>query len=605
MAIKPIYENKKAPCFSQDFLGQNGCPAINDIPGFLYAVSQKNFHLAFQILKKTNPFSGGCGRFCDHPCEAACNRGKMDAPVNIRSIERFVSDFGHENRIYPDPVPNHQNQSVAIIGGGPAGLTAAYFLKQNGFSVDVYERESLAGGMMAQGIPVFRYPTEILKYELECIQRLGVNILGNSPVDTKKLEQLTAKYDYTLIATGAHKPRRLNIPGEEHPSVVVGLDFLKRFNLNNDFRNTLDISKTKIDFLKKEDRVAVIGGGYTAVDVARSAARLGLRVSVYYRRSESDLNIHPGEVSECIKEGIDFHFYLNPYEITPVSGSTSEKSPGKIKLTLERMITGEIGADGKSTIIPGGEFIETTVDAVIKAIGETPDLKFLPSDYAIKGNRVEWSGAKNPVFIAGDARYGYARDVGMVVRAIGSGRITASDIIELATGKRPTYYGEEKIAYYSTIKTRYFKPQSRSRIHALRPNQRKDNFQELTRPLDPHEAAVTASRCFFCGICIQCDWCFHYSHGAILKHDTPWDGSRENRYYSFLDEKVSLATRNSVEACPRNAMGMADLSKKNGNDGKHQETGLKNQYISLASLSNAGQPDREESATKTKDELVN
>lgn len=579
MNIQPVYENKRAPCFSQDSLGQNGCPALNDIPGFLYAVNRKDYRLAFDILKNTNPFSGGCGRFCDHPCETACNRGKYDTPVNIRAIERFVSDYGFNNKIFPKKAPNSLNKSVAVIGGGPAGLTAAYFLKKNGFAVDVFEREGLAGGMMAQGIPVFRYPTEILEYELEYIRRVGVEFHTNTPVDLPKLEKITQEYDYTLIATGAHRARRLNIPGEEDESVITGLDFLRSFNLNPKFRKTLKATKEQMWGLKKGDAVAVIGGGYTAVDVARSAARLGLKVSVYYRRSESDLNIHPGEVNECIKEGIDFHFYLNPYEIT--------KEKEGLNLKLEKMITGEMGADGKSTIIPSGDFIDIEVRAIIKAIGEIPDLKFLPQGYAIKGNRVEWEGAKNPVFIAGDARFGYARDIGMVVRAIGSGRESASDIIEMAGKSRPLYYQEQKIAWYSTIKTRYFEPAARTRPHALKPANRRDNFKELIQGLDEHEAIYTSSRCFFCGICVQCDWCFHYSHGAIAKIERSWTGKRDTRYFSFIEEKVDLSTRDSVEACPRNAMGFAP----------QKDNLCREQYRPLASFQQAkADPQKEEAS---------
>ena len=590
MTIKPIYENKKAPCFSQDTYGQVACPALNDIPGFLYAISQKDYLLAFTILKRTNPFSGGCGRFCDHPCETSCNRAKFDSPVNIRDLERYVSDYAYERNIFPEQVKDFANKSAAIIGAGPAGLTTAYFLKLNGFKVDVFEKENLMGGMMAQGIPVFRYPTEILNYEIEYIKRLGVNLHTSASIDKTGFEKIKKEYDYVVAATGAHTPRKMGVPGESSSAVLVGLDFLKSLNLNSDFRKNQSTDQA-MKTIEAGDSVAVIGGGYTAIDVARSAARLGKKVTIFYRRSEGDLNIHPGEVSQCQKEGIQFQYYLTPQEI-----ATTRNKDNTVTVTLEKMITGEIEADGKSSIMPSGETQSTDVHTLIKAIGEIPDLDYLGHDYEIKGNQVLHGKTSDSSYIAGDARYGYARDVGMVVRAIGSGRKTASEIIKQKTKKEPAWYEEKKIAHYPSIKTRYFKKQSRAISDKLKPAQRVDNFKELTKPLTENEAIYASSRCFYCGICIQCDWCFHYSHGAIVKEDKKWSGNRSDNYFRFLEEKVTKNTRESVEACPRNAMGFTngfangfssevktDITGATTN-GPNGSRAIKEQYVTLQDL---------------------
>jgi len=553
LTINPVYENKKAPCFSQDVNGQTGCPALNDIPGFLYAISQKNFQLAFEILKLTNPFSGGCGRFCDHPCETACNRDKFDSAVNIKDLERFISDYGYNNNLIPEAVPVTINKSAAIIGAGPAGLTCAFFLKQKGFKVDVFEKEKFAGGMMTQGIPVFRYPTEIMQWEINYIRSLGVNIFTDKKINKDELLNLYAKYDYVVLATGAHKSRKLNIPGEDNKAVITGLEFLKQINLNEHFRKTNgDFSQIDLNIGEK---IAVIGGGYTAIDVARTASRMGKHVTIYYRRSEKDMDIHRGEVEECIKEGINFEYYLNPFEIIDNS-----KTDGMLTLKLEKMISGEVGSDGKSSIIPSGEFNEVLVHNVIKAIGETPDLKFLPEEYTIYNNKVEIKDFAKPMFMAGDARYGYARDVGMVVRAIGSGRNTAGDILEDLSKEKTTWYKENKIAYFHTIKARYFKRQARLQSNIVKSSLLKNSFAEIILPINEHEAIYAASRCFYCGICIQCDWCHHYSHGAIAKVEKAWTGSRNTRYFKFIENKVSINTREAVEACPRNAMGFTDIT---------------------------------------------
>ena len=574
MSIKPIYENKKAPCFAQDRYGQTGCPALNDIPGFLYAISKKDYLLAFNILKKTNPFSGGCGRFCDHPCETACNRAKFDSSINIRDLERFVSDYAYERNIFPDKVKEYAKKSAAIIGAGPAGLTTAYFLKLNGYKVDVFDRENLMGGMMAQGIPVFRYPTEILNYEIEYIKKLGVNLYTAHPIDETGFARLNREYDYVVAATGAHMPRKMGVPGESSASVLTGLDFLKSLNLNSEFRSEQSTDEA-LKVLEAGDSVAVIGGGYTAIDVARSAARLGKKVTIYYRRSEADLNIHPGEVSQCQKEGIRFQFYLTPHEVH----STKNKD-NTVTLSLETMITGEIGADGKSSIMPSGETQEADVHTVIKAIGETPNLSYLPKGYEINGNQIVHRKPAGSSFIAGDARYGYATDVGMVVRAIGSGRKTASEIIKQDTKREPIWYHEKKIAQYSSIKTRYFKKESRALVNQLKPNDRITNFKEIITPLSEDEAIYAASRCFYCGTCIQCDWCFHYSHGSIVKEDIPWSGEREQNYFRFLKEKVGKNTREAVEACPRNAMGFTESSSS----GRKESAVIREQYTSLQEL---------------------
>lgn len=563
MAVKPVYKNKKAPCFSQDHLGQGGCPAINDIPGFLYAVSQKQYRLAFDILKKTNPFSGGCGRFCDHPCETACNRDKFDDSVNIRDLERFISQFGFEQGLLPSQVTSHLKKKVAIIGGGPAGLSAAYFLKKEGFSVHVFDKAPQMGGLMAQGIPIFRYPTEIMRWEIDYVKALGVEMFPNTDIDTEKFNKLRQEYDYVVVASGTHKARRLRVQGEELDQVFVGLDFLKTFNNNEEFREKGLQSTIAQDFIngkKMGKEVAVVGGGYTAIDVARMAARLGKKVTVFYRRGKEDMSIHDGEVEECEKEGIKFRFFLNPQNIS----ATADK---RLEFVVEKMRAGEMEASGKSGIYASGEFETLRFDAILKAIGETPELNFLPEKHKIQESRLFFSDEvateqANPeslakVFIAGDARYGYAADVGMVVRAIGSGRKTADEMIADMQGAAPVRYQEEEIAFYQSIKKHYFKPKARARQKTLKTQERVQGFSELIFTLSEEEAIYAASRCFYCGICVTCDWCFHYSRGAIVKAQTAWDGKRSTRYFRFIDDKVSVATGASVAACPRNAMGFA------------------------------------------------
>jgi len=574
LIIKPVYQYKKAPCFSRDSGGQNGCPAWNDIPAFLYSISQGSFEQAFQIIKKTNPFSGGCGRFCDHPCESACNRAKFDSPVNIRDLERFISDYGYTNNLLPDKIDNFAGKSVAIIGAGPAGLSSAYFLKLSGFKVDVLEKENIAGGMMALGIPLFRYPREILEWELNYIKSLGINIDTNIQVDSKKFKELCKTYDYVLIATGAHKSRKLGIPGETLKEVIIGIDFLKQFNLHQKFRNSKNFEDVHKEYQGK--KLIVVGGGYTAIDVARTARRCNMKVSVYYRRGESDMNIHPGDTIECKKEGIEFHFFLSPAQI-------DKQNDGSLLIKMEQMKTGEMEADGKYSIIPTEIFSDVETDFLVKAIGETPELGFL-KEFEIKKNNVilkaKHSGSAD-IFIAGDARFGYASDVGKVVRAIASGRKSSDEIIQHASGKAKVWYSEETIAQYNSIKTKNFHKQARARVSHLKPELRTSNFHELSASLESDEAIYAASRCFNCGICIQCDMCYHYSQGSIAKIDTPWSDDRKKRYFTFIEDKICNNTLEAVHACPRNAMNITNLDEISKNDF------LKSQYTTLQNYTSA------------------
>jgi len=553
LSIKPVYENKKAPCFSSDHLGQSGCPALNDIPGFLFAISQKNFPLAFEILKQTNPFSGGCGRFCDHPCESACNREKFDSAVNIRDLERFISDYAITHNIAPPSPEKKIKKSVAIIGAGPAGLSSAWFLNREGYHVEVFERESLAGGMMAQGIPLYRYPTEVLQWETNYLIKAGITIHLNKTIDREGFKELSKKFNYTVVATGAHKPRKLAIPGETLEGVETGVAFLKKINLNSRFRSRPDPNEHNI--LPPRARIAVIGGGYTAIDVARTAVRFGATVTVFYRRGEEAMGIHPGEVIECEKEGITFQFYQNPKEIE------KDDKQEKLLLTLEKMLPGELGPDGKTSIIPTGQTKTYPFDRVIKAIGETPDLKFLPEGYEINGSRVMLDNSET-VYIAGDARFGYAQDVGMVVRAIGSGRKTADQIIGEVNKEEKQRYMETKTAFYPTIKKRYFKKQARVLTDTIALPERVSTFNEVFSPLNDFEAITAASRCFYCGICIQCDWCYQYSRGSIAKVEKEWDGKRDSLYFAFIEENFTPLINEAVEGCPRNAMGFVNTSSK-------------------------------------------
>lgn len=555
--IYPIYNNKKSPCYSVDHLDNYGCPARTDIARFMFSIGQKQYSEAFEIIKKTNPFSGGCGRFCDHPCEKACNRAKFDEPVDIKYLERFASDYGFQKNLLGNPPKQRKHASVAIIGSGPAGLSTAYFLAREGYDACVYEKSPEPGGILVQGIPIFRYPKEVREYEIRYIQSYGVEIKTNYKIHAKDLQQLIKDYDAVVVATGAQKPRQMEIEGDNLEGIHVGFEFLKQLHFSPDFlsRNYEKILKK----MKIGKTVAVIGGGYTAFDVARSLVRLGSNPSVYYRRGVEQMTAHPGELREAEREGIQFHFMIAPKKV-------EKQDNGRLKMTLNKMWLGEKDNTGRGRPIPvPGSEHSIEVDNIITAIGETPELGFIPGDYAIEGFQLLLKGLdkelQKKVFITGDALQGSMTATGMVVRAVGLAQDTTLEVRRFLGESidDPNYY--ENVATYDTIQKRYFGKEARVRIDKLAYKDRKNNFEEVDQPLSEELAVAKAKRCWNCGVCIQCDWCRDYSNQAIVKLSKSWDPGKTSHFYKFVKEKVDWSTRESVTGCPRNAMAMVPYEK--------------------------------------------
>ncbi|RMG60269.1 MAG: FAD-dependent oxidoreductase [Deltaproteobacteria bacterium] len=545
----PIYYTRRSPCSTRDHLGNGGCPARNDIPRFLFSIWKGDFELAFRILKRTNPFSGGCGRFCDHPCEKACNREKFDEPVDIMALERVAADEGFRKGIFPSPPERRTGKRVYVVGGGPAGLTSAYFLARLGHEVVVFEAEKKAGGLMRFGIPRYRYPEDVADYEVEYIEKTGVRIETNARIYPGDIPRLLEESDALIVATGALKGKRIGCPGDDLPGVWQGVPFLRDVNLSPEIsRGDIEALSERISVGKE---VAVIGGGYTAFDVARTAVRLGCSVTVYYRRTESQMTAHPGEVREAEKEGIRFVFLSIPRKIEHAEN-------GRYRITFEKARLGEPDESGRERPIPTGELFTAEVDRVITAIGEDSTLpEVLPEGVPSTAEEmVTFPGGKKRVFLAGDVRKGFSPNVGMVVRAIGSGQDAAAKVHEYLTGERLSLLPEKEIAFYETIKVRYFEERARARLPKIPVEERRGNFRETVLSLPRDVAREMAGRCFFCGICIQCDWCYDYGRGAIAKREIPWSPDEDAFFYRFIRERVTAKTEEAVEACPRCTMKM-------------------------------------------------
>lgn len=536
----PLYYNKISPCYSRDHLGSHGCYARNDIPRFLHLAALGRFEESFYVLKSTNPFSSGCGRFCDHPCETACNRTKFDQPVDIRSLERFVSDWGYQNGLKPKTSAAAKNKKVAVIGSGPAGLAAAYFLAQSGYKADVYEKQAVPGGLLTQGIPAFRYPREVFERELDFIKSAGVNIKCSEMIDKNKFLNLAREYDAVIVASGAHKPVEIGIEGEKIAGVESAIPFLRQIN----FGHAADLN------IKNGEKICVIGGGYSAIDVARCTVRLGAEPTIVYRRTKGEMTAHPGEVEDTKKEGVSYKFLRQPLKI--------EKDSDKLRLTVQVMKLGPVDESGRAKpfAVPGlTESLE--FDRIVLAVGDRPDMFFVGERFSVDFPRMICPDLQpdesGKIFITGDAAMGSAESTGMVVRVVGLAQDTVKAVREYL-GEQPEPEQKREIAYYSTLNTKYFDKLGRLVEDELPHAARKGNFNEVVKTVDEDIAMLMAGRCFNCGICIQCDWCFHYSDGSLIKLEKEWSPERDEHFYEFVEENLCEATYKSVEACPRSAL---------------------------------------------------
>jgi 2-oxoacid:acceptor oxidoreductase gamma subunit (pyruvate/2-ketoisovalerate family) len=513
------------------------CPAGNDVQGFLHALAEERVDDALEILLRTTPFPATCGRVCPAPCMASCNRVQLDGAVNVRELERFAGDRGRVE-LLPAEV---RDQRVAIVGSGPAGLTAAYHLALFGYGVTVYEGGSHLGGLLRTGIPEFRLPHHVLDREVERILDLGVEVVSGVFVGRDRLLTIARNHDAVLVATGLQELRALRLGVGENELVVQGIDFLDRVRSG---------AQPRVD----GERVVVVGGGNTAMDAARSALRLGAaEVRVIYRRTREQMPAIAEEIDEALEEGVAIDFLTLPVEIQRMAQADGDL--GEQHLICRRMELGEPDASGRRrpVDVPGSEFA-VACNRIILALGQSPDLSVFPEGTEVREGERLIGLLETPVYAVGDL----ANNEGTVAAAIGSGRRAAMHIHQTLTGevvdggeaarvRSDVDVWHDEVIRAEALRMHLFERQPASGGPAIGVERRVTSFDEIHRGLAD---ASEAKRCLSCGVCNECDICVTYCPEGVLKrvgHDLVFD-------YAYC-KGCGIC----VNECPRNVVFMSHL----------------------------------------------
>lgn len=491
-------EKKSKPC-------QITCPAGVHAQGYIALIGEKKYKEAFELEKKDNPLPAICGRICHHPCESECKRGLLDNPLAIQYLKRFLADWEMNQKDYIKPIAKKpfKKGKVAVIGAGPAGVSCANYLVQEGYKVTIFEKLSTTGGMLKVGIPAYRLPKEILDKEINSIISLGVKLKLNTELgkDISLDELKKMGYKSIFISIGAHKGLPLRISGEESKGVKNGVGFLRDVNLNK---------KVVLG-----EKVVVIGGGNVALDAARSSLRLGAKeVNIVYRRSKKEMPANPWEIEEAIEEGIKIEYLITPVEILNKNG----------KVTGIKCLKNKLGApdlSGRRSPVPikNSDFI-IHCDNVISAIGQKPESTFLEKEIKIDRDLIlidkdTLMTSKKGIFAGGDAVLGPAT----AIEAIAHGKKAAQSIISYLSGEEiKNELVNNKIINYGDLP--WNKPyEGRKTIKRLHIKERIVNFNEVESGFIEEEAIAEAKRCLNCGICSECMECVKICKANAIDHN--------------------------------------------------------------------------------------
>jgi NADPH-dependent glutamate synthase beta subunit-like oxidoreductase len=514
---RAVYVERLPPC-------SNACPAGEDIQAWLYEAEtgEGGYERAWRKVMEDNPFPAIMGRVCYHPCETACNRAELDEAVGIHSVERFLGDEGIEHGWQVDVEAEPSGKRVLIVGAGPSGLSAAYHLTRLGHAVTIYEAGTLPGGMMRFGIPQYRLPRDVLEAEVGRILDLGVELELNHKVDNVLESMREGGFDAAFLAVGAHIGRRAYVPAGEAERILDAVSLLE--SMEGEERPQLG------------RRVAVYGGGDTAMDVARTARRLGATDAVVvYRRTPERMPAHDFEVEEAAEEGVSMKWL------------STVKHFEDGKLLLERMELDETGFPQ-----PTGETEVLEADSLVLALGQEADLSLLEGVPGIEvADGVVQVGPNmmtgHPGIFAGGDMVPAERSVTV---GIGHGKRAARNIDGWLRGEERGPEPEREIAGFDTLNTWYYSDAPRTEQPQLEAVRRTSGFEEVVGGLDADNALFEARRCLSCGNCFSCDNCYAVCpDNAVIKLGEPGE-----RYEIDLDFCKGCGL--CVAECPCGAIEM-------------------------------------------------
>lgn len=507
-----IHKRGKAPC-------RSSCPAGVAAQGYIALIREGKYLEALNLHRQDNPFPSICGRVCMHPCEESCTRKLVDDPIAIMSLKRFIADY--ELKLGEIPLPEieeKKSKKVAIVGAGPAGLTASYYLAKKGYEIQVFEALDVVGGMLRTEIPDYRLPPDILDLEIDVIKRMGVNIKTNSKIkNTDELWELRKNYDAVFLATGAHKDMPINIGEENIEGVISGVEFLK------------DVSLSKVSEMK--GKIGIVGGGNVAIDSARSALRLGAsEVNIFYRRSRKEMPAIEEELEDALEEGVKINYLTAPVKVI-------EENEKLKAVTFIKNKLGEPDSSGRRKFIPieGSEFT-VELDYLVLAVGQRPD-----TGYAVTGDKklklTKWNtidlineeillADDDGIFAGGDVVKGPST----VTEAIGHGKLAArvidrylggeklEDIAADLSEKKKSEIRLKAEDIFTQKELKSYKKVQRVKENKLDPQERIKNFNEVVKTISEEEAKKEAEKCLNCGICSECEECIKACQAGAIDY---------------------------------------------------------------------------------------
>ena len=513
---RPVYQDLLPPC-------NNACPAGENIQAWLSLVQAGQYERAWQTLMKDNPLPAVHGRVCYHPCESNCNRKDVDSPVSIHAVERFLGDSALREgwKVKIDAAPS--GKRILVVGGGPSGLSAAYHLTRLGHTVEIHEAGPMAGGMMHFGIPAYRLPRQELDQEIRRIEEMGVKILLNCKVQDVLAEKEAGRFDAVFIAVGAHISKRVDIPARDAGKILDAVSFLR------------EAAAGEAPPLLGR-RVAIYGGGNTAMDAARTAKRLGAEEAlIIYRRDREHMPAHSFEADEAVEEGVKINWLRTIKEID------------QTHIQVEVMTINDEGYPE-----PTGQFETLEADALILALGQDTDTEFLKNVPGIEFKRdgtvlvdANMMTGHPGVFAGGDM----VPSERTVTIAVGHGKKAARHIDAFLNDEQYAKAPKHDIVGFEKLHIWYDTEARQTLQDSLELDKRAFGFDEVVKGLGEAEALYEARRCFSCGNCFECDGCYGACpEQAIIKLGPG------NRYRYDYDRCTGCAV--CFEQCPCHAIEM-------------------------------------------------